>query len=109
MGRLSHLVVTSLALPVTVHQEMQEGCPLYHVVWHAIEIGTYSYHSHGARRWCCCLCGLTLREEASIIRHIYQQHQPDGCGERIHYTGDVRTNERKVRMPWRLSAPELDS
>jgi hypothetical protein len=86
------------------------------VMWEGQSLGQYHDQGHGVRRYHCDVCHLRLREEASMIHHLYNVHRlshfvtpetisvglPPGGG-RVLYTGHVQTNERKACMPWRTS------
>jgi len=99
-------LLSSLAIPVTV-QPLTAS--LVQVVYQYAPIGDYEDLGHGAKRFQCLICSLKLREEASMIYHIYYHHRPaiGMASLAVASIGYVRTNERRARMPWRLSAPEV--
>ncbi|MBA3823852.1 MAG: hypothetical protein H0X24_08140 [Ktedonobacterales bacterium] len=105
-----------VTLPVVIEAVHGKQRGVYRVVWQGTPLGEYHDTVYGARHWACRVCGLALREEASMIRHIYDHHRvvmamtpvlPSAAtpayGGRVLYTGDVRSRSRKLRMPWRTS------
>jgi len=60
------------------------------------------------RRWHCEVpgCGYHESNQKKIAFHCYQIHYRDPVQtvgklpEKVWYTGEVRTNERRARMPW---------
>jgi len=64
------------------------------------------------RKWHCNVpgCSYVEKNQERIALHCYQAHyhEPwEGIGnppETVLYTGEVRTNERRARMPWRVPA-----
>ncbi|MBA3823212.1 MAG: hypothetical protein H0X24_04795 [Ktedonobacterales bacterium] len=106
-------LVVPLDIPVTIQANV---APARSRVLHAhMILGEYLNVGHGARKWQCCICPLRLREESSIIHHIYYHHGPgkvavpldvNGGGQRVMYTGDVRSSSRTSRMPWRVASDD---
>jgi hypothetical protein len=60
-------------------------------------------------RWCCGICRLVLRNKTRMVEHALYHHGVGVCAAPLaHYRmGHVHSRERKARMPWRLSAPDL--
>jgi len=111
--------IAPLVLPVSLMKLYGKQQGMVRVVWHGQPIGDYRDVGHGARHWQCLTCPLALREEASIIQHIYNVHRvalvitPEAKaatilagGGRVLYTGDVRSGATRSRMPWRVAASE---
>ncbi|MBA3825183.1 MAG: hypothetical protein H0X24_14955 [Ktedonobacterales bacterium] len=103
--------LTPLTIPVQVQHYPQRG--VHEVLYQGRVIGSYYTRGHGARAWRCLVCRCALRQETSIIHHLYNTHRiehvtvpilqsagrPVGGG-RVLFTGDVRSRSRKSRMPW---------
>ena len=108
-----------LPIPVTIVDVYGKQGNVHGVLWQGTVIGEYHNTVYGARHWACGVCGLALREERSIIQHLYDHHRvvvavtpvlPSAAtpayGGRVLYTGDVRSNARRSRMPWRVALPK---
>ncbi|MBA2677278.1 MAG: hypothetical protein H0U76_02600 [Ktedonobacteraceae bacterium] len=105
-----------LTIPVRVVSVGKKALGMWQVLYEGKSLGQYHDRGHGARRFSCEVCHLPLREELSMIHHLYNTHRvsqfvtPDAIsaalppgGGRVLYTGHVQSNERRSRMPWRVS------
>ncbi len=81
------------------------------VIDHLAVVHAYLLPRLGKRRgrWCCGACQLIVRNKLVLLHHVLYEHFSAVCpqsGSTMRF-GYVPSRERRARMPWRLSAPEL--
>jgi len=102
-GRFAQVVPYSEREPVALAQRF--AVVIDHVITARVHLlPGYGKH-HAVWR---CSCGQVLHNKVDLVGHVAILHLHGVGAARIPFPGEVHANERRVRMPWRIAAPELE-
>ena len=84
------------------------------LVARALPVATATTHTNTTHTKWRCECGRVVRNQKLFVHHAQALHNTlfvhaaSAGAITVFFTGDVRTNERRTRLPWRVEAPESE-